>query len=182
MSGKLIETSSLGLSVFGTAQVSYTVDGQAGQSYDYAVAMTGLKRATAVENALPAYEAAVKARQTRATDLGNALADIVSALQTVKRDSKEMSKETVTITVAARDLLAKYGIVQPGSSTTINFFELQRIQTDVQYKLDVTNNDLQQDASMLQSFVSKRDTAFSMANKLMKKATQTFTSGVKYIV
>lgn len=176
-----IQTEGLGYSVFGTAQVSYVVEGVHGQSFDYAVAMTGLKRAATIEQAIPAYTAAIRARQTRSIDLGNALADIARALQTVDRDSKDMTNETVRISTEARDLLAKYGIVDAGRDCSIKFFDLQKIQTDVQYKLDVTNNDIQQDMTTLQGYVSKRDSAYSMADKLMKKVAKTFTSGTRYI-
>ena len=176
-----IQTEGLGYSVFGTAQVSYVVEGVHGQSFDYAVAMTGLKRAATIEQAIPAYTAAIRARQTRSIDLGNALADIARALQTVDRDSKDMTNEKVTISMDAYNLLAKYGCIDASQTCTIKFFDLQRIQTDVQYKLDVTNNDIQQDMTTLQGYVSKRDSAYSMADKLMKKVAKTFTSGTRYI-
>jgi hypothetical protein len=48
--------------------------------------------------------------------------------------------------------------------------DLMRSQDDIQYKLDVEDNNLQQDMVSLQSFVSKRDSAFSTASKIISKA------------
>ena len=65
------------------------------------------------------------------------------------------------------------------NSAVLDF--IQKLQTDVQYALDVTNNDIQQDAVSLQGFVSKRDSAYQMAVKLLNKASQTRATGIRYI-
>lgn len=180
-----IQPHDLGLSIFGTAQVDYTVDGVAGCTYDKAVAMAGLQRAVAVEQAIPAYTAAVRARQQKLEDLGKALADISATLAKFDEDHrKTTSEQDIVGGTEAHDLLAKYGLTKDyfkPSASRIQYQYIQKLQTDVQYALDVTNNDIQQDAVSLQGFVSKRDNAYQMATKLMQKAIRTRETGVGYI-
>ncbi len=179
-----IQPRDLDLSIFGTAQVDYTVDGVAGCTYDKAVAMAGLQRAVAVENAIPAYTAAVRARQRKLEDLGRALADISGTLAKFDEDHRKTTSEQDIVGGAeAYNLLAKYGLTKDyfkPSATRIQYQYIQKLQTDVQYAL-VTNNDIQQDAVSLQGFVSKRDSAYQMAVKLLNKASQTRATGIRYI-
>ncbi len=180
-----IQMRDLGYSVYGTAQVDYVVKGEAGCSYDQAVAQVGLQRAVAVEQSIPAYTAAVKARQRKVEDLGKALADIAATLMNFDEDNRNTdSTQNVVGGDHAYNLLRQYGLEKnyfKSNGTQIEYQYIQKLQTDVQYAIDVTNNDIQQDAAALQSFVSKRDNAYQMASKLMKKATQTHTTGVRYI-
>ena len=180
-----IQPRDLDLSIFGTAQVDYTVDGVTGCTYDKAVAMAGLQRAVAVERAIPAYTAAVRARQRKLEDLGRALADISGTLAKFDEDHRQTTSEQDIVGGAeAYNLLAKYGLTKDyfkPSATRIQYQYIQKLQTDVQYALDVTNNDIQQDAVSLQGFVSKRDNAYQMATKLMQKAIRTRETRVGYI-
>ena len=180
-----IQPRDLDLSIFGTAQVDYTVDGVTGCTYDKAVAMAGLQRAVAVESAIPAYTAAVRARQRKLEDLGRALADISGTLAKFDEDHRQTTSEQDIVGGSeAYNLLAKYGLTKDyfkPSATRIQYQYIQKLQTDVQYALDVTNNDIQQDAVSLQGFVSKRDSAYQMATKLMQKAIRTRETGVGYV-
>lgn len=180
-----IQPRDLDLSIFGTAQVDYTVDGVTGCTYDKAVAMAGLQRAVAVESAIPAYTAAVRARQRKLEDLGRALADISGTLAKFDEDHRQTTSEQDIVGGAETyNLLAKYGLTKDyfkPSATRIQYQYIQKLQTDVQYALDVTNNDIQQDAVSLQGFVSKRDSAYQMAVKLLNKASQTRATGIRYI-
>ena len=180
-----IQTRDLGLSILGTPQVDYTVDGKTGYTYAEVVALAGLQRATAVEAAVPAYTAEVRARQRKAEDLGTALADI-SATYANFDDGHRNTDDEVDISGGAEayNLLAKYNVglnyFNP-SATRIRYDQIQKLQTEIQYALDVTNNDLQQDTASLQGFVSKRDNAYQMANKLMQRAIKTRATGIKYV-
>lgn len=180
-----IQTRDLGLSIFGTAQVDYTVGGEEGCTYGKAVAMAGLQRAVAVEGAIPAYTAAVRARQRKLEDLGRALADIAATLANFGEDDrKTTSEQNIVGGAEAYNLLAKYGLTKDyfkPSATRIQYQYIQKLQTDIQYALDVTNNDVQQDAVSLQGFVSKRDNAYQMATKLGSKAARTRATGIRYI-
>jgi hypothetical protein len=48
--------------------------------------------------------------------------------------------------------------------------DLMRSQDDIQYALDVEDNNLQQDMVSLQGLVSKRDSAFSTAARIVSKS------------
>ena len=177
----IVQANDLGLSVFGMAQVDYSVGAESNLTYDQVVARMGLCRATAVESAIAPYTEALKARQKKAEDLGTALANIAAGLAQHKSDQsvdKTMNVGSETYTLLSRYGLVKYDL---GSNGDIKFGDLQKLQTDVQYALDVNNNDIQQDSATLQGLVQKRDNAYSMATKLMKKACQTRTTEIRYI-
>ena len=179
-----IQTRDLGFSILGTPQVDYTVDGKTGYTYAEVVALAGLQRATAVEAAVPAYTAEVRARQRKAEDLGTALANISATYANFESGSKTSDTQGVVGGTAAYDLLAKYSVglgYFESDHQTIKYENIQKLQTEIQYALDVTNNDLQQDTASLQGFVSKRDNAYQMANKLMQRAIKTRATGIKYI-
>ena len=177
----IVQANGLGLSVFGTTQVDYSVGAEKGLTYDQVVARMGLCRATAVESAIAPYTEVLKARQRKAEDLGNALANIAAGLAQHKSD--QSVEKTMNVGSGTYTLLDKYGLVSRDlhANGDIQFDHLQLLQTDVQYALDVNNNDIQQDSATLQGLVQKRDNAYSMATKLMKKANQTRSTGIKYI-
>lgn len=176
-----VQSNSLDLSVFGTAQVDYSVGSESGLTYDQVVARMGLRRSTAIEDTIPVYTTVIKQRQSKAEDLGNVLATIATAV--ASRGSDDSIDKKTNIGSSAYSVLEKYGLLSSGLATNgdITYANLQTLQTDVQYAIDVNNNDLQQDAASLQSLVQKRDNAYSMATKLMKKASQTRATGIKYI-
>ena len=58
---------------------------------------------------------------------------------------------------------------------------IQKAQTDFQYAIDREDNDIQQDIVTLQSYITKRDNAYSNAAKLVKKANQAAKSTIKNI-
>ncbi len=185
-----VQTNTLGFAVYGTPQVDYTVNGVKGCTYDQAVAQMGLKRAIAVEESLPAFTKAVEARQRKVQDLGTALANIAATIASaIGHNSVDGSNagadDKLGIDEGTKGLLAPYGLAKSyfvgDNNNEITYGDAQKLQTEVRYALDVTNNDLQQDMATLQSFVSKRDNAYQMATKLMQKAIQTRSSGIRYI-
>ena len=58
---------------------------------------------------------------------------------------------------------------------------LQKAQTNVQYAIEREDNDIQQDIVTLQSFISKRDNAYSNASKVIRKANQAADSTINNI-
>lgn len=177
----IVQANGLGLSVFGTAQVDYSVGAERNLTYDQVVARMGLCRATAVESAITPYTEILKARQKKAEDLGNMLATISGEL--AKHESDQSIDKTMNVGSGTVQLLRTYGLKPDDlkDNGDIKFGDLQKLQTNVQYALDVNNNDIQQDSATLQGLVQKRDNAYSMATKLMKKANQTRSSGIRYI-
>ena len=173
-----IETQDLGLSVFGQAQVSYTVDGVKDQVFGQAVALAALQRAVAVESGLSAYQTVLRARQTKLNDLGTALASVLNSLDRV--GDKTTSK--VGLDAGAIANLRKYGIeVKVNGSNEIERRDIMLLQQKVRYTIDLEDNNCQQDLAMTQSCVNKRDQAYQLASRIQKKADGTRKTGIKYM-
>lgn len=189
----LVEANNIaGLMVYGQQQVDYTVEGKAGCDFGLAVARASMLRAVAVEGVLAGLTSAVRRREQKLTDFGNALAYISAAAADFDEDSETgdttHSKELAT----AYDLLYKYNVAKTytyisisGSGSdregTVTKADVQTLQANVQYEMDKEDNYLQQDMVSVQSYFSKRDQALSMAASLVKKVNNTMTSGVRAI-
>jgi hypothetical protein len=192
----LIETSEInGGAVYGVKQVQYTVDGVAGKDFTAALTAAAFKESVAIEEATSAFAEMVRQRQKKVTELGEALAIISQNIATLKT-GKDISNSDWTdwsvAMVTAAATLNKYGIShnisidKPSWSAGVELGRIQRsnaqkLQTNVQYEMDKEDNNLQQDLVTLNSFVSKRDTAFSTASKLVKKADNAASSTISNI-
>lgn len=170
-----IEAEDLGLTVLGTVQNSYTVDGVHRQDFAAAVYKASLCRITALESALASYAALVRARQTKTTELGEALAAIARGLA-AKPDAG--TTDSIKIGADAAKILRRYNI---DANSSMKKEDVLRLQQNVQFAMDQEDNDLQQDMTMLQSFVSKRDDAMKMSDKLVKRVNNTRKQGIRYI-
>ncbi len=173
-----------GASVYGVAQMSYTVDGVSGQDYAAALTAAAFREATAIEAAASSYIAVVRQRQTKVSELGDVLATIATAMASLKTKEPDPSDPSATswqMDVAfrnARDICNTYGLtlnvkeMQVGnwSRYYMTRGDLMRSQNEIQYELDVEDNNLQQDMVSMQSFVTKRDNAFSTASKIVAKS------------
>ena len=173
-----------GASVYGVAQMSYTVNGEAGNDYAAALTAAAFREATAIEVAASSYMTVVRQRQTKVSKLGNVLATIATAMASLKTKNVEPGDHSATswqmdvAFAAAKTICDNYGITlnvqKKEVDGVLRFYmtrgDLMRSQDDIQYKLDVEDNNLQQDMVSLQSFVSKRDSAFSTASKIISKA------------
>ena len=189
----LVEANNIaGLKVYGQQQVDYTVEGKAGCDFGLAVARASMLRAVAVEGVLTGLTSAVRKREQKLTDLGQALAYIAAAAADFDEDSETgdttHSKELAT----AYDFLYKYNVDKTytyisisGSGSdregTVTKADVQTLQANVQYEMDKEDNYLQQDMVSVQSYFSKRDQSLSMAASLVKKVNNTMTSGVRAI-
>ncbi len=173
-----------GASVYGVAQMSYTVNGESGNDYAAALTAAAFREATAIEVAASSYMTVVRQRQTKVSKLGNVLATIATAMASLKTKNVEPGDHSATswqmdvAFAAAKTICDNYGITlnvqEKEVDGVLRFYmtrgDLMRSQDDIQYKLDVEDNNLQQDMVSLQSFVSKRDSAFSTASKIISKA------------
>ena len=159
--------------VYGVQQVQYTVDGEAGKDYTSAVTCAAFRESTAIEAACTGYSEVVKARQRKVDTLGEMLAYINAANAKLPTDNKTPSKDKVTVDNASwiKSMCNYYGISLKweGSSNQMVRGNVQKAQTEVQYQIDKEDNNLQQDMVTLQSYISKRDNAFSTASKVVKK-------------
>ena len=194
----LVEANNIaGLKVYGQQQVDYTVEGKAGCDFGLAVARASMLRSVAVEGVLTGLTSAVRRREQKLTDLGQALAYIAEAAAEFNKDSHTGDTANSPGLATAASLLNRYGIdhsaitvitipsTVPGADDkkigTITQADVQKLQTNVQYELDKEDNYLQQDMVSVQSYFSKRDQALSMAASLVKKVNNTMTSGIRAI-
>lgn len=173
-----IHTEQIGLSVFGQAQVAYRVDGKSGRSFDEAITAAGFSRTASLEAAIPAYEAALRKRQVKLRELGDALAEIAKVAASFESDD-EMD-DTLSVSAATENSLKRYGI-SGVSNGKVTKADVQRVQADAQFAIDLENNSVQQDLATFQGLMNKRDNAYATIAKIVQKAIKTETTGIRYI-
>lgn len=178
MSSFVVQNEIAGASVYGVKQYDYSVDGEAGRDYAAALVSASFREATTVEKAQSAVAEVVKARQRKVDAIGTALATVSQAIADMKTKNQEPSDTSSwsdRLYYAAEEL-KKYGINIPvgvDNSKKLAYLRrdnAMRAQSDLQYAMDVEDNNLQQDIVSLQSLMSKRDNAFSTAAKIVRKA------------
>ena len=165
--------------VYGVKQVMYTVDGVDGQDYTAALAAAAFREAVAIEDTTSAFSVVVRQRQQKVSDLGAILAHLSETYAKLKvKDQSKNDQATVNNGAWVNSTALKYGITLVFVANTANMTRanLMKGQNDVQYALDVEDNNLQQDMVSLQSFLTKRDNAYSMASKLVRKSDGAATS------
>ena len=78
-----------------------------------------------------------------------------------------------------KEVAAKYEVSLSWDGTnTMKLGNLQKAQTSLQYAIDREDNDIQQDIVTLQSYISKRDNAYSNAAKIVKKTNNAASSTI----
>lgn len=177
--------------VYGVPQKAYTVEGVAGQDFTAALAAAAFREATAIEAATASYADVVRTRTRKCEDLGEvlaALAKAVASMPTNSQKSDDKSEKSAEI-YKAQTIAKQYGFdlqlvdVDEGNGVAaVRRDNAYRLQNDIQYALDTEDNELQQDAVALQSLVSRRDTAFSTAAKLVRKADDAAQSTIGNMV
>ena len=171
-------------SVYGVAQMSYTVDGVSGKDYAAALTAAAFRQATAIEVAASSFMTVVRQRQTKVTELGEVLSTIAMAMASLK--TKDVGKNDPSATSwqmdlalgSARTICDNYGLYLNVQTKKVDGWDryymtrgdLMTAQNEIQYELDVEDNNLQQDMVSLQGLVSKRDSAFSTATRIVSKS------------
>ena len=171
-------------SVYGVAQMSYTVDGVSGKDYAAALTAAAFRQATAIEVAASSFMTVVRQRQTKVTELGDVLSTIAMAMASLK--TKDVGKNDPSATSwqmdlalgSARTICDNYGLYLNVQTKKVDGWDryymtrgdLMTAQNEIQYELDVEDNNLQQDMVSLQGLVSKRDSAFSTATRIVSKS------------
>lgn len=178
----VVEHAISGCVVYGVQQMQYTVDGLSGQDFAAALTIAAFRQSTAIENAASSYAVVVRKRQKKVDDLGEALAVLAKALASMKTgDGQEPSDKSDAdpALAAAAVKVAEYGITSMTvSGNKITRGDAMKAQNDIQYSLDMEDNQLQQDTVSLQSLLTKRDNAFSNASKIVKKALNASASTI----
>ena len=181
MSSTIQPSAITGGSVYGVTQMEYTIGGKSGKNFIDAVVLASFMQSAAIEESTSAYAKVVAARQKKIDELSEALAYIAKANGSL--DSKGgKSTDTVTVDNASyvKQIAAKYEvhlIWESGNKMTRG--NIQKAQTNFTYAIDREDNDIQQDIVTLQSYITKRDNAYSNAAKLVKKANHAATSTIK---
>ena len=182
-----------GLKVYGQQQVSYTVDGEAGNDFGKAVAWASMRRAVAIESALQGLSDVVRLREKKLTELGEALAMVAEAAAHFSKKSKTDDSTNSPGLATAKDILDRYGIdtshivvvdlssLGAGRQGAIQNQHVGKLQTNVQYALDKEDNYLQQDLVSVQSYFSKRDQSLSMAASMVRKVNNTMSTNVRAV-
>ena len=184
-----------GASVYGVPQVSYTVEGEAGKDYAAALTAAAFRESTAIEVAASSFMTVVRQRQAKVTQLGDVLSTIATAMGSLK--TKNIGKDDPSATswqmdVAferAKSICKDYGLTlnvrEKEVDDVLRYYmtrgDLMRSQDDIQYALDVEDNNLQQDMVSLQGLVSKRDTAFSTAARIVAKSLNAGAAAINNI-
>ena len=181
----IITTSEItGGSIYGITQVEYTVDGADGKNFIDALTLAAFKQATAIEGATSAYSKVVTARQKKIDELSEALSYVAKANGSLdSKGGKSTDKVTVDNASYVKQIAARYEVQltweSGGSQMTRG--NIQKAQTDFTYAIDREDNDIQQDIVTLQSYITKRDNAYSNASKLVKKANHAAKATIKNV-
>ena len=182
MADLLIKTSDIdGGAVYGVRQVQYAVDGVPGKNFIDAVTAAAFRQCTAIEETTGAYAQVVRARQDKIDELSQALAYIAKAVGSLKtKGGKSTDKATIDNASWVKGVASKYEVTLSWESngTQMTRGNLQKAQTNVQYEIEKEDNNLQQDNVTLQSYLTKRDNAFSNAAKLVRKANNAASSTI----
>ena len=155
--------------VYGVPQVQYTVGGESNQDYTSAVTCAAFKEAAAIEAACTGYSEVVKARQRKVDDLGEVLAYLAKANAQLPPKTKTTDEVTVDHASWIKSVCNNYGITLSWNGDKMSYGDLQKAQTEVQYQMDKEDNNLEQDMVTLESYISKRDNAYSNASKVVNK-------------
>lgn len=173
-----------GGAVYGVKQYEYTVDGTDGHAYAEALATAAFRESVAIEDVSQGYSVVVRERQRKVDELSEILSLLAKAQ--AKLPVKDQStNDAVSIDNAAwvNATASKYGITLVFKENTDQMTRgsIQNGQNDVQYAIDVEDNNLQQDMVSLQSYISKRDNSYSTAAKIIKKAIRTASGTISNI-
>ncbi len=182
----LIETNVIpGASVYGVPQVSYTVAGDPDKDYSAALTVAAFKQATSIEASSSSYSAIVKARARKIEELGQVLAYLAEAFANLKvKDATPGDTASVNNGAWVNGTALKYGItlVFMPYTAIMTRENIMKGQNEVQYAIDKEDNNLQQDMVALQGLLSKRDSAFSTASRIVQKADNAASSVIQNIV
>lgn len=171
-------------SAYGIPAVEYSVGGTEGCGFAEAVAFGALQSSHAIESSALAVTEVVKVRQRKCSDIGDALATIGEAVASIKdtTDIDEESSIDIEKLRKAKETLARYGIDLPLTEKgQITYQTGYRKQNEVQLALDRENNDLQMNMTTLQGLLNKRDNAFTVSSKVVKKVNKTAISTIRSI-
>ena len=178
MSGLIVPETITDNSVYGVRRVQYTVGGKSGHNFIDAVTAASFRQAVAIEDTTSSYTAVVRARQVKINELAEALSYGAKAVGSLDHDAKSSTKTKVDHASRVKEIANRYGVSLSWNGDKMEFGNLQKAKTNLQYAIDREDNDIQQDIVTLQSFISKRDNAYSNAAKVITKANHAASSTI----
>ena len=201
----LIETNKIdGFSVYGVQMVDYTLEGVAGKDFGTAVALACFASSAAIEAEATAFADILRARQQKLKDLADAKVSVGNFIAKLPTEDPE-SDDTVSWWLqftdgetmerkawanTMRTVMPRYGLSCPIRSETVMFGDvveyvrrddLENARANVDYAMDMEDNDMQQDMITMQGLIGKRDNSFSAAAKIIKKVGGTADSMLRSI-
>ena len=172
-----------GSSVYGVRQVQYTVDGVSGRDFIDALTVASFRQAVSIEETTSAYAKVVNLRQAKIDELSQALAYIAKASASFSNKAKSTDTATIERSEWVKSVANKYGVSltweSGGSKMTCG--NIWKAQTNFEYAMDKEDNYLQQDMVTLQSYLTKRDNAYSNASKLVRKGNDAASSTISNV-
>ena len=166
-------------SVYGVRQVQYTVGKESGRNFTDAVMLASFKHAVVIEDVTTSYSHVVSARQTKIDELSELLAALAKAAGSFDHDVKTSDKVTIDNASYVKTIAGKYEIsLSWTDGNKMTWGNVQKAKTNVQYAIEREDNDIQQDIVTLQSYISKRDNAYSNASKVVKKSNNAASSTI----
>lgn len=187
MQTPLVQAVPLDLCILGIDQVEYTVGDATGKTFAYAAGKASIARAVSIEKGIAAYADLVRLEQKKIEDLNDALVAYASAYAKFQGDI-EYHEVAISLTssekAALNNVCNVYGISRHDwdGGDKISAGDLDYIKADVDYAVQSADSDMKEDTASLQSYIAKRDSAFSTASTLQSKADGSVSAQLKYMV
>jgi len=210
MSNQIVQQIDLGLRILGVDQCEYAVKGVRGKTIGQAVGLASICRATALESGIDGYASIVRMREKKLQDLSDILTVLAAShaqwdVNTQKEGDEKAGYNDAKFTIdlagvysSLREFVAAldaYGITHGEWDLTnaltkdlwdvgnnpISTASMDRIQADANHKSQMEDTDLQSDMASLQSYISKRDSAFSTASEMQRKCDGSISAQMKYM-
>ena len=200
-----------GLRIYGVQMVDYSLDGVSGKDFGTATALACFASTAAIEMEVTAYADILRARQQKLNDLADAnecIRNFISKLPTSSPESDDRiiwrtdgyieeivdTQQYMSWADKIKTITSRYGLSCPVKTEerqvmyNVKFTwdyvrrdDLENARANVEYAMDVEDNDLQQDMIAMQGLIGKRDNSFNTAAKIIKKVGGTGDSMIRNI-
>lgn len=164
----------LGWAPFQLEQVEYRLQGSDRVlDYEGLVAALATGRSARLERQAQVQAAFVRQRNEVIESLGEVLAEVCDCLATLGQKDDAPEKISSSRLGQCHVLLGQLGVKSYISYSdgvgTLDKGNAQKQQSELQYAIDMRDNDLQQDVIAMQSLMNKRDDAYALAAKLASR-------------
>jgi len=193
MSNELVVPVKSGVRVLGVDQYEFTVDGVSGRTLTQAVGYSNIRRAVSIEEGTRAYTVMIRARQKKCEELSELMSIIVGTYAAYEIDDPEdrtytYERYTLTDYTTFKKLIKKYEIPTHGWTDSdknkhkISAGQLDQIRTEVEHLTNKETTQMQEEMTLLQYYLNKRDSAYSTASQMMSKVNTSISASIAYIL